>query len=115
HVHTGALGWNGFMAAGMFYWLVPRLWGTPLHSKAAADFHFWTGTLGILLYAVAMWVSGVTQGLMWRAQGPEGGLLYPSFVETLLAIRPMYVMRLVGGSLYLCGFCLMAWNLLMTI
>jgi cytochrome c oxidase cbb3-type subunit I/II len=115
HVHTGALGWNGFFAAGMFYFLVPRLWNRELHSKAAADLHFWLGTLGILLYTVSMWVSGVTQGLMWRATNPDGTLLYPSFVETLLAIRPMYYTRIVGGSLYLIGFCLMAWNLAMTI
>jgi len=111
HVHGGALGWNGFMAAGMFYWLVPRLYGTKLHSTKAADAHFWMGTAGILLYVVAMWVSGISQGLMWRAFTPEGTLLYPDFVETLLAIRPLYVVRLVGGSLYLAGFVLMGWNL----
>ena len=111
HVHSGALGWNGFMAAGMFYWLVPRLYGTKLHSVKAADLHFWTGTVGILLYVVAMWISGVNQGLMWRATNPDGTLLYPSFVETLLAIRPMYIVRFLGGSLYLAGFVVMAWNL----
>ena len=115
HVHTGALGWNGFMAAGLFYFLVPRLWGRPLHSTAAADFHFWIATVGILLYTVSMWVSGVTQGLMWRATNDEGALLYPSFVETLLAIRPMYITRMVGGGLYLLGFIIMIWNLLKTI
>jgi Cbb3-type cytochrome oxidase, subunit 1 len=67
HVHEGALGWNGFMAAGMFYWMVPRLYGTKLHSKSAADTHFWLGTIGIILYVVSMWVGGITQGLMWRA------------------------------------------------
>jgi cytochrome c oxidase cbb3-type subunit I/II len=114
HVHTGALGWNGFMAAGMFYWLVPRLFGTKLYSKGAADFHFWLGTLGILLYAIAMWVSGISQGLMWRAVDGEGALLYPSFVETVIAIQPMYLMRIVGGLFYFVGFCLMAWNLVKT-
>lgn len=114
HVHTGTLGWNGFMAAGMFYWLVPRLYGRELHSKAAADFHFWIGTFGIILYIVAMWVSGVTQGLMWRALTPEGSLLYPNFLETLIAIRPMYWMRLIGGTLYLIGFIVMIWNLGLT-
>jgi cytochrome c oxidase cbb3-type subunit I/II len=99
------------MAAGMFYWLVPRLYGTKLHSTRAADLHFWTGTVGILLYVVSMWVSGITQGLMWKATTPDGALLYPSFVETLLAIRPMYIVRAVGGTLYLSGFILMAWNL----
>jgi cytochrome c oxidase cbb3-type subunit I/II len=111
HVHSGALGWNGFMAAGMFYFLVPRLYGRPLHSKAAANAHFYMGTAGILLYVVAMWVAGVTQGLMWRATTPEGGLTYPAFVETLLAIRPMYIVRVLGGTLYLAGMLVMAWNL----
>jgi len=114
HVHNGALGWNGFMAAGMFYWMVPRLFGTELHSKKLADTHFWIGTFGLLLYVVAMWVSGITQGLMWRAVDAHGALLYPNFVETLDAIKPMYWMRLVGGSLYLVGMILMAYNLVRT-
>jgi cytochrome c oxidase cbb3-type subunit I/II len=115
HVHGGALGWNGFMAAGMVYWLVPKLWNKPLHSQSAANAHFWISTLGILLYIVSMWVGGITQGLMWRAVTPEGTLVYPSFVETLLAIRPMYITRLIGGTLYLTGYCVMLWNLIMTI
>jgi cytochrome c oxidase cbb3-type subunit I/II len=114
HVHAGALGWNGFMAAGMFYWLVPRLYGTQLYSKRAADAHFWIGTIGILMYVVAMWSSGVTQGLMWRATKPDGSLLYPDFVETLIAIRPLYIIRALGGTLYLTGFILMGWNLAKT-
>jgi cytochrome c oxidase cbb3-type subunit I/II len=114
HVHAGALGWNGFMAAGMFYYLFPRIYRTNLYSRAAADFHFYIGTLGILLYVVSMWVSGITQGLMWRAENEAGGLLYPNFVETLLAIKPMYWTRLVGGLMYLVGFVVMAWNLIMT-
>jgi cytochrome c oxidase cbb3-type subunit I/II len=114
HVHSGALGWNGFMAAGMFYWMVPRLFGTELHSRRAADLHFYLGTIGILLYTVAMWVSGITQGMMWRAVDAQGVLVYPSFVETLIAIRPMYWTRLVGGSLYLVGMVMMAWNLYRT-
>jgi cytochrome c oxidase cbb3-type subunit I/II len=114
HVHSGALGWNGFMAAGMFYWLVPRLYGTKLRSPKAAEIHFWLGTLGIVLYIVAMWVSAANQGLMWRALAPDGSLLYPSWVETLLAIRPMYMVRALGGSMYLAGFVLMAWNLVAT-
>ncbi len=114
HVHSGGLGWNGLMAAGMFYWLIPRLYGTKLHSVAAANFHFWIATVGILLYVIAMWVAGITQGLMWRAISETGGLLYPSFVETLIAIRPMYWARLVGGLLFFAGFLLMAWNLIKT-
>ncbi|MGO8994700.1 MAG: cytochrome-c oxidase, cbb3-type subunit I [Polyangiaceae bacterium] len=111
HVHAGALGWNGFMAAGMFYWMVPRLYGTKLHSTRAANFHFYIGTFGILLYVAAMWTSGITQGLMWRATTPDGSLQYPNFVETLNAIRPMYWMRLIGGTSYLLGMILMLWNL----
>lgn len=114
HVHAGALGWNGFMAAGVFYFLVPRLYGRELHSRAAANAHFYIGTFGILLYVVAMYVSAVTQGLMWQAEAEGGGLLYPNFVETVTAILPMYWMRLIGGSLYFVGFCIMAWNLFMT-
>ncbi|MFO0662923.1 MAG: cytochrome-c oxidase, cbb3-type subunit I [Polyangiaceae bacterium] len=114
HVHSGALGWNGFMAAGMLYWMIPRLYGKELWSKKLADAHFWLGTLGILLYVISMWVSGITQGLMWRAQNPDGSLTYYRFVETVIAIRPMYWMRLVGGLMYFVGFVLMAWNLLQT-
>jgi cytochrome c oxidase cbb3-type subunit I/II len=111
HVHAGALGWNGFMAAGMFYWMIPRLYGRELWSKRLADGHFWLGTFGILLYVAAMWVSGITQGLMWRAVDSTGALQYPNFVETVNAIRPMYWMRLVGGTMYLAGMCMMAYNL----
>jgi cytochrome c oxidase cbb3-type subunit I/II len=114
HVHAGALGWNGFMAAGMFYWLVPKLYGRELHSKSAANFHFWIGTFGILLYVAAMYASGITQGLMWRAVADGGGLLYPNFVETVVQVVPMYWMRLIGGTVYLVGFIVMAWNLAMT-
>ena len=114
HVHAGALGWNGFMAAGMFYFLVPKLAGRELYSKKLADLHFWLGTFGILLYVVAMWVSGVTQGMMWRALNPDGSLMYPTFVETLDAIKPMYWFRMVGGSMYLFGFVLLGYNLVRT-
>ncbi len=114
HVHAGALGWNGFMAAGLFYWLIPNLYGKALYSKRLADVHFWLGTFGILLYVISMWVSGVTQGLMWRALNPDGSLMYPTFVETLLALKPMYWMRLIGGSLYLVGMIMMAFNLAKT-
>ncbi|MCG5055372.1 MAG: cytochrome-c oxidase, cbb3-type subunit I [Myxococcales bacterium] len=114
HVHSGALGWNGLMAAGMFYWLVPRLYGTKLRSTKAAELHFWLATIGIVLYMVSMWISGVTQGLMWKATNPDGTLVYPAFVETLLAIRPMYIVRVIGGAMYLVGFVMMAWNLLAT-
>jgi cytochrome c oxidase cbb3-type subunit I/II len=83
--------------------------------EKAAEIHFWLATVGIVVYMIAMWVSGVTQGLMWRATNPDGTLLYPGFVETLLAIRPMYIVRMIGGSMYLVGFGMMAWNLWMTV
>jgi cytochrome c oxidase cbb3-type subunit I/II len=112
HVHAGALGWNGFMAAGMFYWLVPRLWNKPLHSPSLANLHFWIGTFGILLYVAAMWASGITQGLMLNATAEGGTILkYPNFLETLNAIRPLMLLRVVGGGLYLAGFLLMAYNI----
>ncbi len=116
HVHAGALGWNGFMAAGMIYWLVPRLWNRPLHSNSLANVHFWLGLVGILLYVAAMWVSGITQGLMLNATA-EGGtvLVYPNFLDTLNAIRPLMALRIVGGTLYLAGFLLLGYNVLRTI
>ena len=116
HVHAGALGWNGFMAAGMIYWLVPRLWNRPLHSTSLANVHFWLGLVGILLYVAAMWVSGITQGLMLNATA-EGGtvLAYPNFLDTLNAIRPLMALRIVGGTLYLAGFLLLGYNVLRTI
>jgi len=114
HVHGGALGWNGFMAAGMFYWLVPRLYGTKLHSERWANLHFWLGMVGVVLYMASMYVSGITQGLMWRALTPEGTLLYPNFLESIAASRTMYMVRMVGGLLYLSTFLLMAWNLYKT-
>jgi cytochrome c oxidase cbb3-type subunit I/II len=115
HVHGGALGWNGLMAAGLFYWLAPRLWDKPLHSKKAADAHFWLATIGIATYMISMWISGINQGLMWRALNPDGTLTYPSFTETMQAIRPMYIIRALGGAMYLAGFVLMIWNLLKTV
>ena len=114
HVHAGALGWNGLMAAGMFYFLIPRLFGTKLHSLRLANLHFYIGTFGILLYVVSLWVAGITQGLMWRATDAGGGLVYPAFVETLIAIKPMYWMRLIGGGMYLVGMIVMAYNLVKT-
>ncbi len=102
HVHSGTLGWNGFMAAGMIYWLLPRLWNKPLHSVALANLHFWIGLVGILLYISAMWTSGITQGLMLNGTTDNGTVLaYPNFLDTVNAIRPMMLMRVIGGGLYL--------------
>ncbi len=116
HVHAGALGWNGFMAAGMFYYLVPRLWNKPLYSTALANLHFWIGTVGILLYVGAMWTSGITQGLMLNAT-TEGGtvLAYPNFLETLNTIRPAMLFRVLGGGLYLAGWFIMVYNFARTL
>ena len=115
HVHAGTLGWNGFMAAGLFYFLAPRLWNTKLYSVALANMHFWIGLVGILLYVASMWVSGITQGLMLNNADSTGVLAYPNFLETLQSIRPLMLTRVVGGGLYLAGFLLMIYNIWMTI
>ncbi len=116
HVHAGALGWNGFMAAGMFYWLAPRLYGTKLHSQAWANFHFWIGTIGILIYVASMWTSGIMQGLMLNSTNAEGtALTYPNFIETLTSIRAMMGFRIIGGTMYLAGTILMGVNIFLTI
>ncbi len=114
HVHSGALGWNGFMAAGMFYWLAPRLWKSKLWSVSLANMHFWIGLVGILLYVTAMWVAGIMQGLMLSETNPGGATLKYEFVETLRAIQIPYILRSFGGGLYLLGFVLCAVNLFMT-
>ena len=114
HVHAGTLGWNGFMAAGMLYWLVPRLWKTTLYRESWANMHFWIGLVGILFYVGSMWVSGITQALMLNELNDEGTLKY-RFLETLEAIRPMMLHRAIGGTLYLGGFVLMVVNLFLSI
>lgn len=111
HVHSGALGWNGFMTFGMIYWLVPRLWKVDDYSKKLANWHFWLGTIGMLLYVLAMYWAGVTQGLMWRAFDETGKLMYPDFMETVIEIVPMYWVRVVGGSLYILGVLVGGYNL----
>jgi cytochrome c oxidase cbb3-type subunit I/II len=114
HVHGGTLGWNGFMTFGMLYWLAPRLFQTKLWSKKLSELHFWIGTLGILLYIVAIYAAGVTQGLMWRAFDSTGRLAYPDFVETVTRLVPMYWVRALGGLLYVAGVVLAIVNLTMT-
>jgi cytochrome c oxidase cbb3-type subunit 1 len=115
HVHSGALGWVGFISMGAIYYLIPRLVGKPqMHSVKAIELHFWVATVGIVLYIAAMWISGVMQGLMWRAVNADGTLTY-SFVESVAATFPYYVIRLGGGVLYLTGMAIMAWNVVMTI
>lgn len=115
HVHGGALGWNGFLAFGMAYYLIPKLWRTEIYSKSLANTHFWVATLGILLYYISMWASGITQGLMWRAIDPQGNLVYPDFVETVIRIVPLYWVRALGGLLFLVGFFIMIYNVIKTI
>src|SRR5678815_1233787 len=114
HVHTGALGWNGFLTFGMIYWLMPRLFQTQLYSKKLAELHFWIASFGILLYVVAIYSAGVTQGLMWRAFDDTGRLAYPDFIETVLKLMPMYWMRAIGGTMYIVGMFLLGYNMLMT-
>jgi len=114
HVHVGALGWNGFLTFAILYWLIPRIYQTPLHSQKLLSIHFWIGTLGILFYAIPMYISGFTQGLMWQEFTPEGTLRYGNFLETTLRLLPMHQMRAAGGALYLTGAILMAYNLVKT-
>jgi len=113
-VHTGALGWNGFLTFGMIYWLAPRLFQAPLHSKKLAELHFWVSTFGILLYVAAIYSAGITQGLMWRAFDETGRLAYPDFVETVVRLIPMYWVRVAGGSLYIVGMLIFGYNIVRT-
>ncbi|MBI5475455.1 MAG: cytochrome-c oxidase, cbb3-type subunit I [Ignavibacteriales bacterium] len=115
HVHIGALGWNGFLTFGILYWLIPRMWGTNLFSKKLANLHFWLGTLGIVFYAVPLYWAGVTQSLMWKQFTSFGVLQYPNFLETVLQIIPMYILRAFGGTLYLTGACIMCYNMFKTV
>ena len=110
HVHVGALAWNGFMTFGMIYWLVPRMTKTKLYSTALANFHFWIGTLGIILYALPMYVAGFTQASMWKQFQPNGTLQYGNFLETVTEIMPMYLMRAIGGTLFVIGLLVLVYN-----
>src|SRR5690606_8449659 len=105
HVHVGALGWNGFLTFGILYWIVPKMWATNIYSRKLANAHFWIGTIGILLYAIPIYWAGVVQGLMWQQFDSSGALLYTNFLETVTEIIPMYILRSVGGTLYLLGAC----------
>ncbi|WP_428924920.1 cytochrome-c oxidase, cbb3-type subunit I [Marinibacterium sp. SX1] len=115
HVHSGALGWNGMITFGALYFLTPRLWGREgMYSNAAINWHFWLATVGIVLYAASMWVTGIMEGLMWREVDAQG-FLVNSFADTVSAKFPMYVVRALGGVMYLTGALIMAWNMWMTI
>jgi cytochrome c oxidase cbb3-type subunit I/II len=116
HVHSGTIGWNYFMIAGMLYFLVPKLWKTKIYSERLGNIQFWTATIGLVLYIVSMWIAGITQGLMWRALDQETGtLVYPNFVETVTRIIPMYWVRASGGTLVLTSFFIMIYNFYKTI
>jgi cytochrome c oxidase cbb3-type subunit I/II len=115
HVHVGALGWNGFLTFGMIYWLVPRLFKTSLWSIKLANVHFWVGTLGIIMYALPMYVAGFVQASMWKQFNPDGTLMYGNFLETLNEIIPMYWMRAIGGTLYILGAFVMLYNVVRTV
>lgn len=115
HVHVGALAWNGFLTFGMVYFLVPRLFKTKLYSIGLANLHFWIGTLGIVLYALPMYVSGFTQASMWKQFNPDGTLVYGNFLETVTEIIPMYWMRAIGGTLFITGMLIMVYNIVVTI
>ncbi|MBX7136927.1 MAG: cytochrome-c oxidase, cbb3-type subunit I [Oligoflexia bacterium] len=115
HVHGGALGWNGFIAFGMIYYLLPKLWKVPVFSKKLMMAHFWTATIGIVLYVTSMWTAGITQGLMWRAFTPEGVLKYPDFISTVVKLQPFYLTRVLGGVLYLTGLLIMVYNVAKTL
>ncbi len=114
HVHTGALGWNGFLTFSVLYWLFPKLYQTKLHSVKLANWHFWVGVLGIIFYVVPMYWAGVTQGLMWKEFNSDGFLQYGNFLETVVQLIPMYQLRAVGGLLFIIGALIMAYNLYKT-
>ncbi len=114
HVHSGALGWVGMISMGAMYHLIPRLFNREIYSVKLIDTHFWLATIGIVLYITAMWISGIMQGLMWRAVNEDGTLIY-SFIETVKAMHPYYLIRLLGGLTYLSGMILMAYNIYRTV
>ncbi len=115
HVHVGALAWNGFMTFGMIYWLIPRMTKTKLFSEKLANFHFWIGTLGIILYALPLYVAGFTQASMWKQFNPDGTLVYGNFLETVTQIMPMYWMRAIGGTLFVVGLLVLVYNIIRTV
>ncbi len=114
HVHVGALAWNGGLTFAMLYYIFPRVYGTRLYSLRLANAHFWLATLGILFYVIPMYVAGITQSLMWREFTPDGGLRYANFLETVVRIVPMYALRAFGGTLFMTGGCVAAYNLYRT-
>jgi cytochrome c oxidase cbb3-type subunit 1 len=114
HVHSGALGWVAMISIGSMYFVIPRLFGRELYSLKLVETHFWIATIGIVLYIASMWISGILQGLMWRAVNADGTLTY-SFVESVAAMHPFYMVRTLGGLFFLAGMLLMAYNIWRTI
>jgi len=114
HVHSGALGWVALVSMGSMYYLIPRLFNREIFSVKLIEVHFWIATIGIVLYITSMWVAGVMQGLMWRAVNTDGTLTY-SFVESVQAMHPFYIVRFLGGTFFLAGMLIMAWNIWKTI
>ena len=116
HVHVGALAWNGFLTFGMIYWLVPKMFKTTFAlQEFGQPSTFWIGTLGIILYALPMYVAGFTQALMWKEFNPDGTLVYGNFLETVTQIIPMYWMRAIGGTMFIVGMLIMIYNVIVTI
>lgn len=115
HVHIGTLGWNGFLIFGMIYWIIPKIYKTSLFSEKLANTHFWIGTMGILFWALPMYVSGFTQSLMWKDFNPDGTLAYGNFLDTVTQLIPMYLLRALGGTLYLVGMILLIVNVIRTV
>ena len=114
HVHSGALGWVALISMSSLYYLIPRLFNRELYSLKLVEMHFWTATIGIVLYISSMWVAGIMQGLMWRATNSDGTLTY-SFVESVQAMHPYYIVRFLGGAFFLVGAVIMVWNIWKTI
>jgi cytochrome c oxidase cbb3-type subunit I/II len=115
HVHMGALAWNGGLAAAMLYFIIPRMYNTSIYSMRLANLHFWLATLGLVFYVIPMYWGGITQSLMWKEFTAQGTLQYPNFLDTVTQIIPMYVLRSVGGTMYLLGFLIMAFNIFKTV
>ena len=114
HVHVGTLGWNGMLTFGMLYWLIPKLYKTKLYSTSLANVHFWIATLGTMFYSIPLYWAGWTQSMMWKQFTPDGFLAYGNFLETVTQIIPMYAVRAIGGTIYLLGAFVMAYNLYKT-
>ena len=114
HVHSGSLGWVAFVSFGALYCMIPWVFNRKLYSLKLVDWHFWIATIGIVFYISAMWVAGIMQGLMWRAYTDQGFLEY-SFVETTQAMHPMYVIRALGGAMFIAGLLIMIFNIAKTL